>query len=104
MADFNAATQQTMASPLFVLGVAGASNSQRMYRRYQSTGGIFGVPKAAIQGGSEYHAAVTGDPSKQFYWHVWVRNVDQATTIITQIMVEITYYCRFYEKKEQAEV
>jgi hypothetical protein len=102
IASFNAALAQPTCSKRIILGVPTGSKNQGTLRRYSNVSAIFGIPKSRVRNDDIFSASTTTTPNRQAYWHVWVRNLDQATAINVQMNVDIVYYCRFFDRKEQS--
>ncbi len=50
-----------------------------------------------------FGAAVTANPSKLWYWLARIASTDGVTTIDAQILIEMTFYAKFYERHTLAD-
>lgn len=66
---------------------------------FQSTASIFGVDKQTVQSDDMYSAAVTNNPTNTWYWHVFAYDLGNGEANV-YVVVNITYYCEFYRRKQ----
>lgn len=75
----------------------GAGRNQTIVH-YMSTQKMKGLRKGQLNDDT-YHADTSSTPISQWYWDVLVSSADEATVPICNIVVELTYYVRFYNRK-----
>lgn len=69
---------------------------KRMYK----TKNIWGLNKEAVANDDTFAAAITANPTNQWYWSIIWRNGDDATALNLFIWVQLTYYCEFFNRVE----
>ena len=104
LASFNAALAQPNCSRRRILGLPSGSKNQTVLKAYANVAACFGVPKSRVRDDDVFTADTAGNPGRTAYWHIWARNLDQTNPINVQLVIEIIYYCRFFDRKEQAEL
>lgn len=72
-------------------------------KSYMSTAKIIGLKKVAVATETDYSAAVTGNPTKEWYWNFVFYTSDLATTsFVTPVLHTLTYYVEFYDRARPA--
>lgn len=79
-------------------------NTQKAVKKYCSTGKAIGVPKKAPQADDDYAfpTDLSAYPLKDWYWHLWAKNKDTSSTTHVNADYTITYYCKFFDPKDDA--
>lgn len=90
---------ETPYSKFRTMGISTGGSAQKRLSMYQPTGRILGVRSDKIRIDDTYSALTTGNPTREFYYHVYMGDPqDTDTSWAVEYMVKITYYCKFYQR------
>jgi hypothetical protein len=92
-----------LAAPYARSWIAGAISSYNVSRKHSmsaSTAEFLGITKAGFYGDSELTAAVTNNPSHQWYWHIGNHPINSTDTVASFLAVEIDYDVEFWDRTE----
>ncbi len=74
---------------------------------YKSTSRVVGIQPASV-GSSDVFTGLTGgtlvgsSPEREWFWHIGVQAADGSSTNTLHCVVDITYYCEYYEREPQS--
>lgn len=74
----------------------------RVIKKYMSTAKVVGLSPTTIQGDPNFRAAVTGNPTSQWYWQVGYNSMDATNTTSVIARVRIVYYVKFFNRQVPA--
>jgi len=69
---------------------------------YVSVPKVFGISKTEHIAGDFYQATTGADPSKLCYLHIGVYDPSVATTCVTGIAVQVTFYAEYFQRVKPA--
>jgi len=96
LTDLNFATVSAVPNNVTTIVPTAAGGGVRKLTKYMSTRDMLNVDPATDD---SVQALMTVNPANQWYWHVYGRPVDDATTSGCTFIVKITYYCLFSNRK-----
>lgn len=70
--------------------------------KYYNNAAVIGVPKNKYAVDDLFSSSVTTDPFTVSRVQLNVQNYDLGATVVVQFHVRLTYYCKFYDRKEPA--
>lgn len=91
--------QEASRSRWRMTGTAFANSGMQRIKHYQSTRSIYGL-SAMKAADADYSADVTANPAKMWYWNVGCGPLDESSDHFCEAVVQVTYYCVFYRRKE----
>ncbi len=85
----------------FTMINSNAAGNTTKIKHFMTTRKMFGLDKNQV-GNADYTGTVaTGTPASEFYWHVIVDDATGSTgTTNVTVLVEITYYIKFFERTD----
>lgn len=89
--DYDRAAQ----CPGAVTGEISQSPSIMVLKGFMTTARVYGVPNSAINIEDNYAALTSATPTNVWGWNILVCSADRASSITTNIWVEMTYYVEF---------
>ena len=81
------------------LATSGNSHSASVIRGYHNCAKVFGVSKRRYADDDAYQASVGANPTSMSYLHIYQREGAGVTGIVTQVRVDLIYYCKFFSRK-----
>lgn len=84
-----------------VLGSEDSGQAVRVCRGYADVAKIRGVPKSRVRNESDYQAIFGFNPPIDPTICVYIQNPQTTNAVTTKCRVDLTYYCRFYDRKQQ---
>lgn len=81
-----------------VLSPNDSGKSVGHFRKYMSTKKILGLKHVNTQD-DDYTAAVSADPAKEWFWHVYVQALNDVSAISVNVQFVVTYYVKFFNRK-----
>lgn len=82
-----------------VVSTQNSGNQVATLKMYMSTAKIFGLPKSR-RSDQEFSAAVTGNPSVEWYWHLLIYNYANSVQRINYSeAITVTYYVEFFNRR-----
>lgn len=90
--------EQQRCKSTILTGKEGQGNRIRL-SKYYSSKAILGKKNINDE---DYGAEVTTNPTDEWYWHVFSQALNQSSSWQVSIMVQLTYYVKFYDRKNLA--
>lgn len=82
-----------------ILQVLTGGKGQASIKDYRSTAGMLGISKAAAKSKTNLQSIVGSDPTDKWYWRIFTQGIDEATLCNMYVIVELTYYVTYFDKK-----
>lgn len=73
--------------------------SKGTVKHYMSTAKVWGQSKAAVKAESDFTSVYNSSPVKTWYWNILMDSPDDTNTNF-DVIVEVTYYCEFFDRNE----
>lgn len=90
-----------MAGPYVKYRVLGGNTNGTAIKHYMSTAKVYGDTKQSIKDEDNYQAVYNGNPTNQWYWHLYMWSTDQQVTSNPLLCdVAIEYYCILSDRNE----
>lgn len=103
LTGFTGSNQTLVQEQKYATTVRGQVNVRpKPIRKYMSTAKVVGLSPTTIQGDPNFRAAVTGNPTSQWYWQVCYNSMDATNTTSVICRVRITYYVKFFNRQVPA--
>lgn len=80
------------------------ANGQRSFKmtKYFDLPSLFGVSKQAYED-EDFSAAVNTNPARQYYLQIFSQHLDGTTSAVGRLMVQMTYYSKWFDRIRQNE-
>lgn len=74
-------------------------NEKFHLKKYMSTPKMYGVSKTQVRNEDDYHGSSAGNPANEWYWILSYASIDRSTTQGVYVVVKVSYYATFYNRK-----